>query len=163
RYPYAILMHGIDSDETEWTDDLKADEILDNSQDLAPMILVMPNGGKLMPLNAFPDKPSWETVVVKELLPLLEREYCVGTTREYRAIGGISRGGFWAFEIAFTHPDLFSAVGGHSPFFSAEQAPPAVNPLNLARSLSPESAPRIWLDTTHDDAYRVNVDLFRSI
>jgi S-formylglutathione hydrolase FrmB len=28
----------------------------------------------------------------------------------------ISRGGFWAVSIAFRHQDLFSAVGGHSPF-----------------------------------------------
>ena len=44
------------------------------------------------------------------------------------AIGGISMGGFGAFDIALHHPGMFCAVGGHSPalwFEGGETAPGA--------------------------------------
>src|SRR5215813_3045373 len=166
RYPYVILMHGSDGDQTEWTSALKADSAEDAGlivQALPPMILVMPDGGDLMNLNAFPDKPSWETVVVNELMPEIEKNFCTWNAREGRAIGGISRGGFWAFEIAFRHPDLFSAIAGHSPFFDPDNAPPVVNPMSLAKTIqfAPGKQPRIWLDIGKDDTYRSNVDVLQ--
>src|SRR5712692_3100455 len=123
RYPYVILMPGSDGDETLWTNTLKADVAEDRGlavSALPPMILIMTAGGDLMNLNAFPDLPSWETVIVSELIPDVEKNLCTWNAREGRAIGGISRGGFWAFEIAFRHPELFGAVGGHSPFFDPQ-------------------------------------------
>lgn len=57
-----------------------------------------------------------ENVFLTEFMPLLESTYRVDTAQ--RAIGGISRGGSWAYEIAFRHPQLFRAVGGHSAFLT---------------------------------------------
>jgi S-formylglutathione hydrolase FrmB len=54
-------------------------------------------------------------------------------TREARAIGGISRGGVWALEIAFQHPDAFGIVGAHSPALSGNRAPPVYDPFTLLR------------------------------
>jgi enterochelin esterase-like enzyme len=165
RYPYVILMHGSDADQTEWTSTLKADSAADEGvavQALPPMILVMPDGGDLMNLNAFTPKPSWETIVTDELMPEIEKNFCTWNAREGRAIGGISRGGFWAFEIAFRHPELFSAVGGHSAFFDPDNAPPSYNPMGLAKTIqfAPGAQPRIWLDVGKDDKARPNVEIF---
>jgi enterochelin esterase-like enzyme len=128
RYPYVILMHGSDRDEKEWTDLLKAHEAMDAGLALGalpPMILVMPGHGKALPstgntlanMNSFVKGQSWESLILDELMPAIERSFCTWNDREGRAIGGISRGGFWAFSIAFRNPSLFSAIGGHSPFF----------------------------------------------
>jgi len=165
RYPYVILMPGSDQDETEWTAQLKAQDALDSGisvSALAPMILIMPNGGDLMNNNAFQDGASWESLVVTELIPEVERSFCTWNARQGRAIGGISRGGFWAFEIAFRHTDLFSAIGGHSPFFDPENAGPDYNPLGLAKTVqfASGSQPRIWLDVAQDDDARANVEIF---
>jgi S-formylglutathione hydrolase FrmB len=166
RYPYVILMHGSDQDHTEWTDLLKVNEALETGLEvgaLPPMILVMPYGGDLANTNTFSDGASWESVVVSELMPEIEKNFCTWNAREGRAIGGISRGGFWAFEIALRHLDLFSAVGGHSPFFDAQNAPPQYNPLNLAKTVQfpPGLQPRIWLDAGKDDYARANVEIFQ--
>ena len=32
-----------------------------------------------------------------------------------QAIGGISRGGFWAYHLGLRFADMFVAIGGHSP------------------------------------------------
>ncbi|HVO43308.1 MAG TPA: alpha/beta hydrolase-fold protein, partial [Aggregatilineales bacterium] len=157
RFPYVILMHGSDGDQTYWTDQLGVQTALDTGitvQALPPMILVMPDGGQLMNTNIFRDGASWESVVLDELMPEIAKTLCVWNAREGRAIGGISRGGFWAFEIAFRHPELFSAVGGHSAFFDTQSSVgPAYNPLLLAKSVQfPDNlTPRFWLDAGQDD------------
>jgi len=165
RYPYVILMPGSDKDETEWTAQLKAQDALDAGiavSALPPMILIMPNGSDLMNNNIFQDGASWESVVVGELIPEVEKNFCTWNARQARAIGGISRGGFWAFEIAFRHTDLFSAIGGHSPFFDPENAGPDYNPLGLAKTVqfAPGAQPRIWLDVAQGDDVRTNVEIF---
>ncbi len=166
RYPYVILMHGSDADQTQWTEQLNVHEVLEAglaANALPPMILIMPDGGDLANTNVFKDGASWESVVVDELVPEVEKNFCTWNAREGRAIGGISRGGFWAFEIAFRHFDLFGAVGGHSPFFDPEIAPPAYNPLSLAKTVQfpPGLQPRIWLDAGKDDYARPNVEVFQ--
>jgi len=166
RYPYAILLPGSDGDETEWTATLKVNEALDTGiaiHALPPMVLIMPNGGDLMNLNAFQTGGSWESVIMDELMPEVEKTFCTWNTREGRAIGGISRGGFWAFEIGLRHPNVFSAIGGHSAYFDAENAPPEFNPLGLAKIIkfAPGAQPRFWLDVAKDDDVRPNIEVFQ--
>jgi len=166
RYPYVILMHGSDADEKSWTEQLAVHEALDSGialQALPPMILVMPNGGDLANTNVFQEGVSWESLIINELMPEVERNFCTWNAREGRAIGGISRGGFWAFEIGFRHPDLFGAIGGHSPFFDANNAGPGYNPLSLAKSVqfAPGKQPRIWIDAGKDDYARPNIEVFQ--
>ncbi len=161
RYPYVILMHGSNSDDALW-DNLGMDEALVRGialKRLPPMAIVLPFGGSLANTNTFGAGASWESLVIDELIPYMESSYCLQTTREGRAIGGISRGGFWAFEIAFRHPDVFSILGGHSPFFDLYHAPPANNPLDLALAPPPTPPLRIWIDRGYDDYAQLNIDL----
>jgi enterochelin esterase-like enzyme len=166
RYPVVVLMHGSDTDQTFWTDDLRANTALDagiRSGTLPPMILVMPGGDIIANTNVFRSK-SYEMLLLNELVPLVDRSLCTWGTRAGRAIGGISRGGFWAFLVAFRHPDLFNAVGGHSPFFDSGNAPPDYNPLNLAQTVKfpAQLQPRIWIDAGKDDYARPNIEVFRT-
>lgn len=168
RYPYVILLHSSDGDQTEWTDRLHIDLTLDQgiaSGTLPPMILVMPNGGNLQSTNNFGEGASFESLVLNELMPAIEQNFCTWNAREGRAIGGISRGGFWAYEIGFRNSMVFSAIGGHSATFDANNAPPAYNPLNLAQTVkfTPGLQPRLWLDVGRDDAARPNVEAFTQI
>jgi enterochelin esterase-like enzyme len=166
RYPYVILFHGSDQDYTAWTEQIGVHDALESGlavKALPPMILVMPGGGEVANTNSYRDGGSWESLVIDELIPEVEKNFCTWNAREGRAIGGISRGGFWAFEIAFRHFDLFSAVGGHSPFFDPQIAPPPYNPLSLAKTVQfpPGLQPRIWLDAGKDDYARPNVEVFQ--
>ena len=103
--------------------------------------------------NSFPPKASYETVVLDELMPAVERDFCTWNDRDHRAIGGISRGGFWAYEIALRHPDMFGIVGGHSAAFDAGNAPAAFNPLELALNAPflTDANLRMYLDNGADD------------
>ena len=57
---------------------------------------------------------NYETHVVREVLPAIDGRYRTITTREARAIGGKSSGGFGALVLAMRHPELFAAVASHA-------------------------------------------------
>jgi enterochelin esterase-like enzyme len=141
RLPVLLLFHGLSYREQQW-EELGFIAELDRriaDGEAPPMLVVMPWMGQFGQLNTFAeDQVNYENVVLEELLPAIDRDFCTLTNRQFRAIGGISRGGFWAYSIAMRHPDLFARVGGHSAYFSADtiSIPPAVNPLELARTLA---------------------------
>jgi enterochelin esterase-like enzyme len=161
RLPYVLLMHGSNSDGRLW-DQLGIDEAIVRGMTLnrlPPLAVVMPSGGELANTNSFLIGHSWEYVIIDELIPHVEAAYCLTSDRERRAIGGISRGGFWAFLIALRHPDLFGSLGGHSPFFDLYHAPPTHNPLDLSMAAPPNPPLRIWMDRGKDDYAQLNIDL----
>lgn len=168
RFPYVILLHGLSYREQQW-EDLGMIEALDNgirSGTLAPMVVVMPYMGNFGQVNQFPPDPSYETHILEELVPLLERNFCLWQNRDYRAIGGISRGGFWAYSITMRNPDVFGAVGGHSAFFSGDTVsiPPPFNPLELAvddNSLGNANI-RMYLDNGASDSSARSQQTFSS-
>lgn len=168
RYPYVILLHGAGDTEKQWSD-LNLTGALDQGLRLGalpPMILVMPYTGSIGNDNTFPPDPSYETVLLDELAPAMERDFCTWSDRSHRAIGGISRGGFWAYSVALRHPDVLGIVGGHSAFFPEDlnEVPPAFNPLELAlnSALLPDANLRMYLDNGANDIAGVNQELFSS-
>ena len=168
RYPYVILLHGSGDTEKQWSD-LNLTAALDQGLRLGalpPMILVMPYTGSIGNDNTFPPDPSYETVILDELAPAVERDFCTWSDRSHRAIGGISRGGFWAYSVALRHQDVFGIVGGHSAFFPEDlnEVPPAFNPLELAlnSALLPDARLRMYLDNGANDIAGVNQELFSS-
>jgi enterochelin esterase-like enzyme len=62
------------------------------------------------------------------LMPHIDRVYRTLPSHEDRAIAGVSRGGVWALEIAFRHPDLIEAVAALSPALHVNYARPPYDP-----------------------------------
>jgi len=158
RYPYVILLHGLSFREQQWAD-IGAIEALDQGiriGALPPMILVMPYFGNIGQFNTFPPDASYETIILEELVPAVEADFCTIENREFRAIGGISRGGFWAYSIGLRHPDVFGRIGGHSPIFpeNLNEVPAQFNPLEIAENsgLIPEAGLELYLDNGASDS-----------
>ncbi len=159
-YPVVYLMHGSNDDDGQWTR-LGLPSLLDErilTEDMQPFVVVMPFGNVIANRNRF-DFFSWNHIFLTELMPDVEQKYGISTERNQRAIGGISRGGFWAYQIAFANPDLFSAVGGHSAFFDRYHAEPADNPLDLALTSPDVETMRLWLDRGIDDFAADGLDI----
>lgn len=57
---------------------------------------------------------SFEEVVVKDVIPLVDATYRTMSDREHRAIAGFSMGGGQAFMIGLRNLDLFASIGGLS-------------------------------------------------
>jgi enterochelin esterase-like enzyme len=165
KYPVVYLLHGIPMDERHWLDEgvVDAADKLFGSGELPPYIIVMPHGDYSLYTDTSGGDKSFEGVFVNELVPAIDSRYRTLADPEHRAIGGISRGGVWALEIAFTHPDLVSAVGGHSPALSVNRAAAGYDPLDLAKSADIDKL-RIFLDAGDADWTRAGtLDLSKTL
>jgi enterochelin esterase-like enzyme len=133
HYPVLYLLHGWPYDEQHW-DGLGADEMADTGiqvDALPPFIIVMPGGTEGLYVGTSGGDHSFEGQVINDLIPHVDATYRTWVERDGRAIGGISRGGVWALEIAFLHPGLFATIGAHSPAISVNLAPPPYDPFYL--------------------------------
>ncbi|MEO8473647.1 MAG: alpha/beta hydrolase-fold protein [Chryseolinea sp.] len=112
-YPVLYLLHGYTDDETGWTQFGEAHILADKSiqaGEAAPMIIVMPDGGLTWYINTYDGKVKWEDFFIKELIPHIDATYRTRTSRQYRAIAGLSMGGYGTLLMATKHPDLFSSA-----------------------------------------------------
>src|SRR5690349_11523636 len=131
-YPTVYLMHGSNENDEFWGR-LGMLDALDAgiaSGRYPSMILVMPFGNVIANRNRF-DNVSWSNIFLTEMMPAVENLYRIDKNPDHRVIAGISRGGFWAYQIGLRHPELFSAIAGHSAFFDEFHAEPPDNPLDL--------------------------------
>ena len=84
---------------------------------MGEVIVVAPDGFTRWGGSQYLDSPvhgAHATHLVRELVPEIDRRYRTFTTRESRAIGGASSGGFGALVSAMRHPEIFSAVASHA-------------------------------------------------
>ncbi len=130
KYPVLYLIHGYTGNEDSWMPDLqldkKADALIDRNE-IVPLIIVAPQIDNSYGINSTKDSVErgitstyfsigmYEDYLYKELVPYIDTNYSTISSREGRYIGGLSMGGWVALHMAFTHLDMFSKVGGHSP------------------------------------------------
>jgi len=135
RYPVLYLQHGGGEDETGWIRQGRANAILDNlieAKEAKPMIVVMAYGyarraGLPAPNVTGPTLGSaqgaqardemaktFEDDVTQVLIPFIDKSFRTLADRDYRAMAGLSMGGFQTFQITTKHLDLFSHIGGFS-------------------------------------------------
>jgi enterochelin esterase-like enzyme len=92
------------------------------------------------------------------LFPYIEETFNACSEKECRMIGGLSRGGNWAVNLGFAHPDLFIAVGSHSaPLFFGE-----LNRITeiLQSRKAPAQLPSFYVDAGHKDENLSQVQAF---
>lgn len=117
RYPVVYLLHGLGDNETSWVQFGEADRIADlgiKSGELPPMIIVMPNAGTTWYINDYQNKIRYEDMFVQELIPQIDSMFRTRTEREFRALSGLSMGGYGALTLAMHHPELFGTCAAMS-------------------------------------------------
>ena len=138
QFPVLYLFHGMVPgsevmNDSQWYE-MGIDETLETGMRegyLPPMIIVLPDGNDMQYEK---DDGLFVRVFVDEFIPTIDNQFCTLNEQQYRAIGGLSRGGFWALSAAFQYPELFVRVGGHSPFLYDGPDYPENNPFNLVDS-----------------------------
>jgi enterochelin esterase family protein len=121
RFPVMYLQHGAGESERAWTEQGKANNILDNliAAGIAePMLVVMENG-----YATSPDQPAatsrgqpdrFSDLVVNDLIPFIDGKFRTIADRQQRAIAGLSMGGGQAMRTGLMHLDKFSWIGAFS-------------------------------------------------
>ncbi len=157
-YPVIYLIHGSIQTDSHWLElgllEYASEGI--NSGRYPPFIVIMPFSGRLGNISSGGSN-SIEGVTVNNLLPFIDETFCTWNDPAGRSIGGISRGGYWALEIAFNNPELFGASAGHSSHLRLETDPPKYNPLVISAEADLSNM-RIWLDRGEKDFLRSGQD-----
>ncbi len=154
-YPTLYMFGGNVHDDAIW-DTLGLDEAAEQliaGGHIPPLLIVMPDNGWLA--NTTTSGPnSYEGFVLNELIPHIEATYRGQPAREGRAVGGLSRGGYWSLMMAFRRPDLFRSVGAHSPALIDSHAGPAEDP-TITGATNNLGDLRIWIDIGERDPYLI--------
>ena len=120
KYPVLYLQHGWGEDETAWSNQGHANLIMDNliaEGKIKPFIIVMTYGmtndikpGMRGGLRNFDIKP-FQAVLIDELIPYIDANFCTIADQRHRAMAGLSMGGFETHTITVARPDVFSYYG----------------------------------------------------
>ena len=106
RYPVLYMLHGLGGHR----DELVAMGLVDAADramrngDVAPMIVIMPQGDLSYWVNHAYDGPRWGEYLVHDVVPHIDATYRTLRSPAARAVGGISMGAWGALSNAFTHP-----------------------------------------------------------
>jgi enterochelin esterase-like enzyme len=131
RYPVLYLLHGSGDLEAGWTEDGRANFILDNliaAGRARPMIVVMPRGHVFADhqIERQQNNALIQRVLVEELVPFVEANYRVSPDKNSRAIAGLSMGGGQALRFGLQNLDTFAWVVGFSPAILLAQSESAL-------------------------------------
>lgn len=160
--PMLVLLHGRGTPADKLSNSALTKAVSDAGAN-AP-IVVLPYGDEA---SYWHNRGSgrWGDYVMDEVIPTAAEKFDGDAERV--AIGGISMGGFGAFNLARLNPGEFCAVGGHSPAFwqtSGETAEGAFDnaedfAANDVVAAAASGAPgyadtEIWLDSGDEDPFR---------
>jgi enterochelin esterase-like enzyme len=128
RYPALYLLHGAPGQPSDWTDgahvDLLAEEFIAQRQ-IRPLIMVMPEGnGGVWHDSQYVDGVTGfaaETYLTRDVVHYVDTHYRTIPDRRYRALMGISEGGYGAVNLALKHHDEFGLAVSISGYFTAPQ------------------------------------------
>ena len=135
KFPVLYLLHGTGGDETVWLEQGRTAQILDNliaEGKAEPMIVVMPNGNvdEQAAAGMTPDNNVQPTFAHKkwmegtfeqsfnDIMNWVDNNYRTRASKRYRAIAGLSMGGYHSLYISANQPEDFNYVGLFSPAIS---------------------------------------------
>lgn len=111
RYPVVYLLHGLTGHYTNWTDRTT----IGLGSDQPPVIIVTPEGDDGWYTDSTAKvNDKYESYIVQELIPEIDRKFRTIPDREHRAIAGLSMGGYGSIKFGLKYPELFTVVGSFS-------------------------------------------------
>jgi len=116
RFPVIYLLHGLSGHSTDWLEKTKI-ALYATHYDL--FIVMVEGGDGWYTDSATVPGDKYESYILRELIPEVEKSFRVSTQREGRAIAGLSMGGYGAIKFGLKHPEMFAMAASMSGAFSA--------------------------------------------
>ncbi len=116
NYPVVYLLHGGSGAFSDWHQKVSEPGLVGKMAEAYDLIIVTPGVG---PASYYYDSPlldsvRYETYLIQELIPHIDKSYRTLAKKESRAITGLSMGGHGAITLSAKHPELFIAAGSMS-------------------------------------------------
>ncbi len=132
RYPVLYLLHGLTGHFNNWTDKTKIAEYAAAQK----ILIVTPEGDNgWYTDSALVPKDKYESYIVNELIPEIDRKFRTKAVREQRAIAGLSMGGYGAIKFGMKYPGMFVLSGSFSGALGAASLTVKQTPGAIGRSI----------------------------
>lgn len=157
-YPTLYMLHGATETDQQWVD-LGLIEVVDDlitQGEIPPLIIILPREDTWVNLkvNFFAEN------LVQAVIPWVDTEYRTLSERQYRAVGGVSRGGNWALRLGLLEWETFGSLGAHSaPLFYMDLFRVPTWLEEIPRS----SIPRIYQDISEGDSNLAEAETLHGI
>lgn len=171
RLPVLYLLHGYPGSDSDWLINTKIQQTADTlikEKKLPPLLIVFPDGnGKYVHDGQYVDAKKVNQPMesyLKELVSYIDSHYRTIPKREYRAIGGLSSGGYGAVNVGLRNNKLFGYIISHSGYFQNREwaitqligkNTPAWrdnNPLDYVSQITIDPNTRIYMDIGRSDS-----------
>ncbi len=114
RYPVIFLLHGLYGSYKNWTEKTKVAEYAAEYG----FIIVTPEGANgWYTDSALTPNDKYESYIIKELIPEIDKKFRTKADRADRIIAGLSMGGYGSVKFGLKYPELFALVGSFSGAF----------------------------------------------
>lgn len=132
HFPALYFLHGLGGDSQFLVNTGGWDliEELHARKLLGDFVVITPSAGRSFYVNSKNGHVKYEDFFIQEFIPAMEKKFRIGTTREMRAVSGVSMGGYGALRFAFKYPELFGSVSAHSPAL-VEKLPHGMSATNI--------------------------------
>ena len=140
RYPVLYLLHGLMGHYDDW---IARTNIADYAADYR-IIVVMPEGNDSWYID------TYETYILKELIPDVQERYRTIEARYARAIAGLSMGGYGAIKFGLNSPATFVFAASMSGAFGVTRLTDKETPESWRESMKPFAAPGSETRTAND-------------
>lgn len=118
-YPVVYLLHGYTDNDMAWIQFGEANMLCDKAiaeNEIPSMILVTPDADVSWYINNYDNSVRYEDFFINEFIPYIESKFRIRKEKRFRAVSGLSMGGYGSLVYALKYPDMFSAC---APFSAA--------------------------------------------
>ncbi|MGF1990087.1 MAG: alpha/beta hydrolase [Nostoc sp. ZfuVER08] len=163
RYPVIFLLHGGHDDARAFADKYAILDVLYElykTKKLPPSIVITPDGNDNRGSSPLYDPDYFDgpngkigTLIGSELVQVVKSRYRTLEEPQYWALGGISSGGWGAFNIGLRYLNNFHVLFSHSGYFT-DSSGSQNSPQKIVQQLSPEDRKqlRVYLDAGVNDS-----------
>ncbi len=158
RYPVLYLLHGWAGHYSDWATRTNVADYVAQYR----MIIVMPEGNDGWYTDGVITTDKYESYILQELIPDVQRRYRTIESRYGRAIAGLSMGGYGALKFGLKSPGTFTFAGSLSGALAAttwtEEDLKAFKSMNnsLVAAFGPRDSPQRKANDIFEIASRVS-------
>lgn len=124
KFPIVYFLHGLSGHYNDW---MHASDLANFAATKHQFIVVLVEGENGWYVDsATKQLDKYESYIVEELLPEVDRKFRTLAKKESRAVAGLSMGGYGAIKFGLKYPDKFRFAGSMSGALSAARYPTAL-------------------------------------
>jgi putative tributyrin esterase len=140
RFPVLYLLHGLYGSHADWLSKTRLATYAAEHR----LIVVTPEGGNgWYTDSATVELDRYESYIIRELIPEVERRFSAERSRGGRAVAGLSMGGYGALKFGIKYPDMFalaasmSGAVGAASWQSEDELPGGLFRASVVRTFGP--------------------------